>query len=557
MRWMKILDENYYDLIINNAIAPIYANDDNITYINERHALIHLPAADNICSLGTMPYHIFPSLFEATSPISLGASGIISIQENPHLDLQGLGVLVGIIDTGIDYTHPAFRNPDSTSRIISIWDQTNQNGTPPERFTFGTEYQTEEINHALSSDNPHSIVPVSDPTGHGTSLASIIAGSPNDTVNFSGVAPKSELVIVKLKEAKKNIKDIFCVPNDVTCYMESDIMLGVRYLYTVSQALRRPIVICLALGSNQGGHDGNGALSSYLDYLSQLPWIGISISAGNEGVAGRHYFHTTMTAPFQNDFELLVGDGDHEFSFEIWSSYSRLSVEIFAPNRETTQQVFPSLFDCRRFQFIFHDCILWVNNMMFEQDTGDQLILVRFHNALPGTWTIRLRNLENEAFTFHAWLPTESILSDNTYFIRPDPDTTITSPGNSYHPLTVTAYNQLDNRIIQESGRGFTRNGHIKPDLAAPGYQIPCALPQNRYGNASGSGAAAAFAGGAIAIILEWCVSRGNYTSITGNDISRLLTRGARHDPEILFPNNIWGYGELDVNRVFEQFASL
>lgn len=194
---------------------------------------------------------------------------------------------------------------------------------------------------------------------------------------------------------------------------------------------------------------------------------------------------------------------------------------------------------------------------MFEQDTGDQLILVRFHNALPGTWTIRIRNLENEAFTFHAWLPTESILSDNTYFIRPDPDTTITSPGNSYHPLTVTAYNQLDNRIIQESGRGFTRNGHIKPDLAAPGYQIPCALPQNRYGNASGSGAAAAFAGGAIAIILEWCVSRGNYTSITGNDISRLLTRGARHDPEILFPNNIWGYGELDVNRVFEQFASL
>ena len=554
---MKILDEGYYDLILNNAIAPIYADDYSITYVNERHSLIHLPVSDDICSLGKMPYHIFPSLFTPTSPTSLGASGIISVQENPHLNLEGQGVLVGIIDTGIDYTHPAFRNPDSTSRIISIWDQTIKRGAPPQDFTFGTEYQTENINNALSSDSPHSMVPVSDPTGHGTSIASIIAGSPNDMVNFSGVAPKSELVVVKLKEAKQNIKDIFCVPKDTACYMESDIMLGIRYVYSVSQALRRPMVICLALGTNQGGHDGNGALSSYLDYLSQLPWIGISISAGNEGIAGKHYYNATMEAPFQNDFELLIGENDHEFSFEIWSSYARLSVEILAPNRETTQQIFPSLFNCRRFQFIFHNCILWVNNIFFEQDTGDQLILVRFHNALPGIWTIRIRNLENEAFSFHSWLPAEPLLSDATYFIRPNPDTTITSPGNSYHPLAVTAYNQIDKRIIQASGRGYTRTGHIKPDLAAPGHQIPCALPQNRYGNASGSGAAAAFAGGAIAIFLEWSVSRGNYTSITGNDISRLLTRGTRRNPDIMYPNNIWGYGELNVNRVFEQLASL
>lgn len=198
-----------------------------------------------------------------------------------------------------------------------------------------------------------------------------------------------------------------------------------------------------------------------------------------------------------------------------------------------------------------------VNNMIFEQDTGDQLILIRYTNALPGTWTIRVRNLENEAFSFHAWLPSGSILSDSTYFIKPDPETTVTSPGNSYHSLTVTAYNQIDNRIMQTSGRGYTRNNHIKPDIAAPGYQLPCALPSNRYGKANGSGAAAAFAGGAMAIILEWSVSRGNYTSITGNDISRLLMRGARHNPDIIYPNNTWGYGELDVNRVFEQIASL
>ncbi len=558
---MKILDENYFDLIMNNVLLPLYDIDgsindaDSVTYINERHSIIHLPATDNICALGSMPYHIFPSLYEATSPISMRASGIQTLQDNPYLDLRGQGVLVGVIDTGIDYTHPAFRNPDNSTRLVSIWDQTEQSGSPPKDFTFGTEYKAETINKALSSETPESVVPISDSGGHGTSVASIIAGSPSITANFSGVVPKAELVIVKLKEAKRNIKNIFCVPNDVICYMESDIMLGVSYVYSVAQSLQRPVVICIALGSSQGGHDGHGALSSYLDSLSQLPWTGVSISAGNEGIAGRHYFGTAGTAPFQDDVELLAGAGDTEFALEIWSSYSRLSIEILAPNHESTQQIFPSILDCRRLQFIFHECEIWINNIIFEQETGDQLILIRFKKMLPGIWTIRIRNLENEAFSFHAWQPAGSMLTNNTYFLKSDPDTTITSPGNSYHSLTVTAYDQRVGKIIQASGRGYTRNGHIKPDLAAPGYRVPCALPQNRYGNTTGSGAASAFAAGAIAMILEWSVARGNYTSITGNDINRLLTRGARHNQDIFYPNNVWGFGELEVNKVFEQLA--
>ena len=154
--------------------------------------------------------------------------------------------------------------------------------------------------------------------------------------------------------------------------------------------LQRPVVICIALGSSQGGHDGHGALSSYLDSLSQLPWTGVSISAGNEGIAGRHYFGTAGTAPFQDDVELLAGAGDTEFALEIWSSYSRLSIEILAPNHESTQQIFPSILDCRRLQFIFHECEIWINNIIFEQETGDQLILIRFKKMLPGIWTCLL-----------------------------------------------------------------------------------------------------------------------------------------------------------------------
>ena len=163
-------------------------------------------------------------------------------------------------------------NPDNTSRIISIWDQTIQNGPAPEHFTFGTEYRTDIINKALSSAKPHSIVLATDSTGHGTSVASIIAGSPNDVFDFTGVAPKTELVVVKLKEAKRNIKKVFCVPDNTACYMESDIMLGVRYVYSVSKALHRPIVICLALGSSQGGHDRPHLLyCSPCSYLKPYP----------------------------------------------------------------------------------------------------------------------------------------------------------------------------------------------------------------------------------------------------------------------------------------------
>ncbi|WP_333649824.1 S8 family serine peptidase, partial [Lacrimispora sp.] len=149
------------------------------------------------------------------------------------------------------------------------------------------------------------------------------------------------------------------------------------------------------------------------------------------------------------------------------------------------------------------------------------------------------------------------LLSDETFFLVPNPDTTITSPGNGVNQLTVTAYNQFNDSILAESSRGYTRNGLIKPDIAAPGYQIPCALPGNRYGTLTGTGAAAAHAAGGIAMILEWAIPRGNYTSMTGYDVSSLIIRGARRTTPIVYPNNIWGYGQLDINSLFQRLTNI
>ncbi|WP_124068252.1 S8 family peptidase [Clostridium sp. E02] len=556
---MKILDNTYYDLIITTALAPSYDTGDNITYLNRQNSLLHIPVGDgDPCALGAHPYSSFPTLFTLTSTISLEKSGIPTVQNNPYLALFGQGVLVAVIDTGVDYQHPAFLYNDGSTRILSMWDQTIQTGPIPNAFTFGTEYTKAEINAALNSDEPQSLVPMNDPIGHGTAIASILAGSPNAEADFSGVVPQAELIIVKLKEAKKSLKKIYFAPENALCYQESDIILGIRYAVTVAENINRPIVICLALGSSQGGHGGNGAMSGYIDHLSLLPGTGISVSAGNEGNAQRHYFNATTVPPYYNDIELRVGSGDSTFSMEIWTySPARLTIDISSPNRESTQPVYPAMGQCRKFNFIFNQTIIYVNNIIFEEETGEQLILLRFSNPLPGIWYLRTQNPEEESFSFHSWLPAGDLLSNETFFLNASPDTTITEPGNARHQLTVAAYNQLNDSILAESGRGYTRTGIIKPDIAAPGYELTCAVPGNRYGTITGTGAAAAHAAGIVAMVFEWGIVKGSYPRITGNNANRLMISGATRSSSNTYPNNIWGYGQVDINRLFERFTSV
>lgn len=555
----KILDNNYYDLIISNLLVPSFGISDEVTLLTDRFSLLHL-AKNNMqpCDLGQSPYHVFPTLYTISADAAPPTPDMVSLTPVNDHTLLGQGVIIGIVDTGIDYRHPAFMNKDKTTRILSIWDQTIQNGPPPDGFTYGTEYTKASINDALLYENPLSAVPSTDTIGHGTAIASIAAGSPDTRNTFSGVVPNSELVVVKLKEAKSNLKMIFSVPEDKHCFQESDIVLGVRYLIAVGQRLKRPLAICIALSSSQGSHDGRGVLSTYLESLVQRPDVDVSISAGNQGNSGRHYFNRTIYTPHFNDFQLNIAGSDKLFSMEIWAHIpGRLSIEISAPDRETVSSINPSFNDCHKYVFQNSQSILWVNNMIFERESGDQLILLRFENPLPGIWYFRVRNIENEPFTINSWLPSGDLISDGTFFLNSDPDITITSPGNSRRTLTAAAYNQMTSNILNESGRGFTRSGYVKPDIAAPGYQIPCAVPENQYGTLTGSGASAAIATGATAIIFEWSQNKGNFTYITGEQVNRIIIRGAQRNPAYSYPNNIWGFGQLDVNRVFELFSSI
>ncbi|WP_243005153.1 S8 family peptidase [Hungatella effluvii] len=549
----KMLDENYMDLLIDNMVADNLIHDYNVTRINERYSILHSPIETfDMCSLGYYPYHIFPTIYTLSSTVALEKSGVSAIQSNPNFELFGQGVLIGFVDTGINYQHQAFLNPDGSSRIVSIWDQSIINDAVSSNVPFGTEYDKEMINIALMDANPLSIVPSVDEIGHGTMLAGIAAGSIEESQNFQGVAPQAELIVVKLVQAKHYNRAIFGISDTIDCYSETNIIIGIDYIKNLADKLKRPVVICVGLGSSQGDHDGHSALALYLNNLSTIPRIGICVSAGNEGNRNRHYSGVVSRKQSFSQFELRVGDSDKIFSLELWQkSPGRLDIKIQSPTGEETTIVRPQFRQCYEHNFIFSNSRIYINNIIAEEETGEQLILVRFSNAMSGIWKIQVFNRDDIDAQFNAWLPSGNIITEDTFFLEPDPYTTITSPGNARNPITVAAYNQMNNSILINSSRGNTSSGGTEPDIAAPGFNLMGPNLRYAYGNASGTGAAAAHTAGIISLIMEWSILKGNYTTISGRDINRLLIRGAARDDNIEYPNRIWGYGRIDILGLF------
>lgn len=548
----KVLSEDYLDLVVDNSDINFEKDSENITPINSSHSMVHIPIAGlDKC---IYQYSIYQFLYSLQSRISLEESGVFKVRNTLEYGFQGQGILMGIIDTGIEYTHQAFINPDNTSRIVSIWDQTiNDGGEIPEGFNYGTEYTQDMINDALNSNNPLSIVPSTDENGHGTMIAGIAAGNDNLLEEFSGVAPKAELIVVKLKQAKKVNRDVFLVPDDVVCYQDTDIMLGIKYVETIAQRLRRPLSICIALGTNQTGHDGHGALTTYLTTITQQARMCAVIAAGNEGNKRRHYFGSMEDIETVSEFKMVVSSQDTGFSMELWtSSPSQVAIDVTTPTGERIPDIFPGIAECVRHTFSDPASMVYINNIISESESGDQLILVRFINPAPGTWSFKVNKIEKIYTQYNVWLPDGDFISDGTYFVDASRDITITSPGDAEEPITMTAYDPENGRIGDFVSLGYTRNNFVKPDLAAPGVNITCPTLNNSYGITSGTGAAAAHTAGIVALVLEWAVFKGNQSYIKGLDIKKLLIRSAERSMDISYPNNIWGYGKVDIYSLFQ-----
>ena len=553
----RFIDESYFDFIIPNVLLDFLGENQKFTRINTRHSIIHIPYVQvNKCDFDSINYAYLPACFTLESTFALEQTGVKKVQNNPNLGMYGTGILIGIIDSGINYLHPAFLYSDGTSRIATIWDQTvnEEDAEPSQEFPYGTIYSKEDINRALEQPYPLEVVPTNDENGHGTAIAGIAGGSSDTANDFSGVAPLAEFVIVKLKEAKKSVKEFLAIPEDKLCYQENDIMMGVKYVDHVAKRLNRPLALCIALGSNQGSHDGLGALSLYLNQLSELPKSCVVTCAGNEGNTRRHFSGAVTKEDPYTEFELNVGPEDKKFFMEIWTQpILRVSLEIISPTGEKISDLIPGFDQRTKHTFVFGSTIICVNNIITEPESGDQLIWLRFDKAQSGIWKFRNYNIDRNNATFHVWLPSGDIITNDTYFVQSDPFTTITTPGNGEAQLTITSYDTLGGGVSNFSSKGFTRVHEIKPDLAAPGLEITAPTNRNGYTNITGTGAAAAISTGIVALLLEWAITRGIYTNITGVEIKTLLIRGAQRDLYFDYPNKTWGFGKIDLYGVFDK----
>ena len=554
----KIYSNEYADFIISYSgdllVLEPY-KEDSINIINFYLAVVHPPVSimtENIIS--KIGYAPIPSIFGLTSEANLEASGIIRLRNRPDFNLRGNGVLIGIVDSGIDYTNPIFQYADKTTKIASIWDQTIISEQIPVGMAYGTEYTREQINEALKSDNPLRLVPSKDEIGHGTMAAGIAAGNEVPDSGFYGVAPDAELVIVKLKPAKPYLKEFFRIPQDAICYQENDVIFGVEYLLNYAARIGKPIVVCITLDTAQYSHDGRGTTSSWLSSQAISTGTAILNSVGSEGNAKRHYYGVIEEATGYNKVELNVGPNESGFSMEIWGTTPNIySIDILSPSGEYIPRMVVRLNETRVINFIFEATVIYIDFQAIETQSGDQIILLRFSKPTQGIWRFNVYSRGIYPISFNIWLPMSNFITSDTFFIQSNPNTTLLSLSCAKDTIAVTAYNTENDSLYLDAGRGYTRTNVIKPEIAAPGVNIISPSLDQGFVQTTGTSAAVAHAAGVAAMLFEWGIVKGRYPNMSTQDMKIFMIRGARRKADIKYPNPEWGYGILDIFNVFDR----
>lgn len=511
-------------------------------------------------TLDRFAYGAIPNCYGLLDQEMLEQAGISQVQNYPTLQLLGEGVLVGIIDTGIDYRNPVFRNLDGSTRIAAIWDQTIQDGETPDGFLYGTEYTRGQINEALRSEDPLRIVPTKDEEeAHGTFVASIVAGGEDAEAGFLGVAPRATLGIVKLKEAKKYLKQFYFIDESAKCYQENDIMLGIRYLSLLARKNNMPLVLCIALGTNQGDHNGTSPLGNLLANYAEMNNTAVVLGAGNEANQRHHYFGKVQEIYESRMIEIRVGEGVTGFTMELWTDIPNIFlVSVISPSGERIPFVSLRQSSSRQvYHFVLEKATVYIDYRLFVERTNSELIFLRFSDPSPGLWRLEVQATRLADGEFHIWLPMKEFLSGDVFFLLSNPDTTVTEPGCVHNVITAANYNGANQSIVIDSGRGYTRAGDIKPDLAAPGDEVLGAAGRNRFVKRTGSSVSAAVTAGGAALMMEWLYYRMGRRNVDTAQIKNLMILGTERVKEEEYPNRRWGYGAMNLYQTFETLRSL
>lgn len=467
------------------------------------------------------------------------ASCITPVQR-PPLSLTGQGVLVAVIDSGIDYENEVFRNADGTTRIRSLWDQTIM-GNPPEGYVIGTEFTREDINEALRAATRQErlqIVPSQDISGHGTSVAGIAAGN---SLEYQGVAYESELLIVKLG-----------IPREEGFPRTTELIQALDYVVRKALEYQMPVAINLSFGNTYGSHDGSSLLERFIEDIANTWKSVICIGTGNEGNAAGHTSGVLVDSE-ETVIQLAVQENSPSLNVQIWKAYFDLvDISLISPSGVRIGPIQEQL-GSQRFTVGNTQILLYYGEP--SPFSIDQEIYIDF---LPrdtyidsGVWRIVLtpRDIVNGEYAL--WLPSQAVLNPGTAFLFPTEERTLTVPSTSYGTIGVGAYNPETFTYADFSGRGPAGPGRrAKPDIVAPGVDITAPIPGGSFESLSGTSFATPFATGGAALLMEWGIERGNDPFLYGEKVKAYFQRGARPFVGITeYPNTLVGYGALCVEE--------
>ncbi len=465
-------------------------------------------------------------------------SCMTSVQIRPP-KLYGTGVLVAIIDSGIDYANLDFRNADGTTRIYALWDQTIP-GNPPEGYVQGTEYTQEKINEALQQENRTErmkIVPSEDRSGHGTAVAGIAAGNGRGSkgARYQGVASESGILVVKLG-----------TPREEGFPRTTELMQAIGYVVKKAQRAGRPVAINISFGNTYGSHTGTSLLERFIADIANLWKSVICIGMGNEGASAGHTAGI-LKENTEERIPLAVQMKETAINVQIWKSYHDIvDISLISPAGVQIGPI-PEVIGTQRFVVGDTEILLYYGEPSPFHVSQEIFIefLPKDSYITPGIWQFVLTPRKIVTGEYDLWLPSENVLNRGTAFRYPTERGTLTIPSTSQRVISVGAYDSLTFAYADFSGRGGLE-GESKPDLVAPGVDITAPTPSGIYQTFTGTSFATPFVSGAAALMMEWGIVRGNDPYLYGEKVKAYLRRGARPLPGFTeYPNPQVGYGAL------------
>lgn len=507
-----------------------------VTSINEKWGIVTVPVR-NIPEINfeTIGYSYMPVIYGLSDLGAVNSAGIAAVRVQPVLSLMGSGIHIVIIDTGINWRHEAFIGADGRSRIELIYDQENNK-----------VYDSFDIDEALRNGGD---IP-GDEIGHGTFMAGIAAGNIDEDENFSGVAPDSKLIVVKLKQAGSFLRDFYSIKDGAVAYSEADIMEGISFVEKYAEEKGLVLSYCIGVGSNLGSHEGTAPLCDYLEFVAEKAGRCVTVASGNEGIERLHFNGKIMDENNPERVEINVADNENGLTCELWSEAPEIyTVEIVSPTGQIINRI-PARNDrTTRLNFVFENTMIYVFYKRFENRSGKNLIVIRFKKPTPGIWTIKVYGSNLTDGRYNVWIMNRDFIQEETGFIKSDPFITICEPANNTSLITPVAYDYINKSAYIRNSRGFNAAGSIKPDFAVPGVNLigPDNLMQNGYGMRSGSSVAAAFMSGVGALIEEYGIVRNKIPYLRTSDVKNIIIAGCTRQDGINYPSPIWGYGIINV----------